>query len=266
MTCPRLLPKLLSNQTNKRRWENRKEKDRRMRQLSGYNFLEALEHLTDSDAFRRVEDKIRLALFRVNSSARTQELAELTAPLQGILFDRLRQRDVLAAARSFTTNFGEPFILLPPATFSLPGLAYDWSLGNLTAPDYLFWCVEFFLPNDPPYKFKNLVERHVTLVAPASAASLPKVTSPHAPAPFWHDEDYVHVRLHGREFTLSKLQAKIVGALHDAARSDHPWVHLEVLRERVGFETAKLQGLFRRQKAWKQLIQSDGRGGYRLAL
>lgn len=237
-----------------------------MRRLSGYNFLEALEHLADSDSFRIVEEQIRLALFRVNSSARNQELAELTAPLQGILFDRLRQRHVLAAARSFTTNFGEPFILLPPATFSLPGLAYDWSFGNLSAPDYLFWCVEFFLPDDPPYKFRNLVERQVTSSPPETAASLPKVTPPHAHAPFWHDGDYVHVRLHGREFTLSKFQAKIVGVLHEAARSDHPWVHLEVLRERVGFETAKLQGLFRRQKGWKQLIQSDGRGGYRLAL
>ena len=237
-----------------------------MRRLSGYNFLEALENLTDPEAFRLVEDQIRLALFRVNSSARTNELAELTAPLQAILFDRLRRRDVLAAARSFSTSFGEPFVVLPPATFALPDLVYDWSFGNLTAPDYLFWCVEFFLPDEPPDKFKNLLGRQVTTAAPGKEVSCPTVTPTHAPTLFWHDKDYVHVRLHGIEFSLSKLQARIVGALHEAARSDQPWVHLEVLRERVGFETAKLQGLFRRQKGWKQLIHSDGRGGYRLAL
>lgn len=86
------------------------------------------------------------------------------------------------------------------------------------------------------------------------------------PDVFTYDQHYLHVRIRGREFWLTRTQAAIVRHLHLAAMEGQPWVHVETLREGVGFETAKLSDLFRRQADWQDLIQSDRRGSYRLNL
>jgi hypothetical protein len=229
-------------------------------------YLEALEHWSEPTEFLRIRDHLRLAQFNSNPVIRAQRLDELTAPLRACFFDRLLREEVLASALDFSMNLSASRIILPPITFALPGLAYDWGWDRFEAPGYVFVSVEFFSPDDPPILLRDQVARLLGRTTVHSLSSLQTATQTVSSAAFWHDDTYEHVRLEGSEFSLSKVQAGIVERLHKASGTSSPWVHLHELRDGIGFNTVTLSDLFKRQKNWRQLIASDGRGFYRLNL
>ena len=76
---------------------------------------------------------------------------------------------------------------------------------------------------------------------------------------FWHSPTYDQVRLDGMAFKLSPNRRQAVRRLHQASKTDDPWLGGELLVK------GKMVDAFKSLKPnWRLLIESDGRGRYRL--
>jgi hypothetical protein len=62
------------------------------------------------------------------------------------------------------------------------------------------------------------------------------------------------------------LCARVVELLHDAAKTGDGWRVGKVLLAEAGSKQSKMHDVFKGQKNWQELIESDGRGQYRLRL
>lgn len=83
---------------------------------------------------------------------------------------------------------------------------------------------------------------------------------------FQHTPDYRTVRLGATELSLGPVQAEIVRLLHKAALTDQPWCNGKTLLSDAGAASLRMSDVFKSQTNWRDLIQSDGRGRYRLRL
>lgn len=79
-----------------------------------------------------------------------------------------------------------------------------------------------------------------------------------------HSADYTEVELGGVAYHLGPVQARVVQHLHQATRDGAPWCFGKTLLARAGSSSARLADVFKSQRRWRQLIDSDGRGNYRL--
>ena len=68
----------------------------------------------------------------------------------------------------------------------------------------------------------------------------------------------------GEPLHFGALQEQVIRLLGDAAKKNKPWVDGRILLERVGSQAPRLRDLFKGNAAWKELIQSDRHGHYRL--
>ncbi len=128
---------------------------------------------------------------------------------------------------------------------------FDDLLGGgrtFAAPEYFPWSA---IPHN--------VEEHPKWLA----EFLQKKTRKGPPA-FVHATDYRRVRLGDLEFVFGDLQAQVVRRLREAARSSEPWLFGKAVLHEIGSESANIGMLFKRQRNWKSLIESDRRGRYRL--
>jgi hypothetical protein len=83
---------------------------------------------------------------------------------------------------------------------------------------------------------------------------------------FRHDRDYRHVSLRGIDYTLSDLHSKIVKLLHQAFLRGEEWQHgVKVLGE-AGSRQFKMGDVLKSRDDWQSLIESDGKGMYRLKI
>jgi hypothetical protein len=76
---------------------------------------------------------------------------------------------------------------------------------------------------------------------------------------FWHSPTYDQVRLGGMTFKLSPNRRQAVRKVHQASKTDDPWVEGKNLAQ--GRMVDAFKGL---KPDWRLLIESDGRGKYRL--
>lgn len=83
---------------------------------------------------------------------------------------------------------------------------------------------------------------------------------------FQHSANYLNVRLGLTELVLGAVQAQVARLLHQAALSDSPWLTGKTLLTEAGATSLRMSDVFKSQKQWRQLIQSDGRGRYQLRL
>ena len=83
---------------------------------------------------------------------------------------------------------------------------------------------------------------------------------------FQHSSDYRSVRLGASELALGIVQAQVAKLLHQAALSETPWLGGKSLLSEAGATSLRMSDVFKSQKQWRQLIQSDGRGRYQLRL
>lgn len=83
-------------------------------------------------------------------------------------------------------------------------------------------------------------------------------------ARFLASSDYQYVRLEGREFSLGPIQAQVVRALHEAAEAGSPWRSGQAILSEAGSKSMKMTDVFKSQPHWRELIDSNGRGHYRL--
>lgn len=82
---------------------------------------------------------------------------------------------------------------------------------------------------------------------------------------FHASADYHHVRCIGQEFRLGPIQAQVVRILHAAAKRGEPWQSGKAVLAAAGSRSLKMSDVFKSKKNWPLLIESNGRGGYRLA-
>ena len=192
--------------------------------------------------------------------------------LERTLLDRLAAEELLSSATEETPDPKDPRFLVHPSVYDEPGISWSRWGGVLIGRSVELWRVEIFEPDAVPSNVTGVPDWAKKLVAKPPAtpgASENDVSDPGPePAGFTHDAGYAHVTINGIEFTLNPIQAGIVRVLHVAARDGRRWVSVEELRQEVGFEHAKLSGVFRHMKDphWRTLIASDRRGAYRLNL
>jgi len=84
--------------------------------------------------------------------------------------------------------------------------------------------------------------------------------------PFTHDASYEHVEFCGRHFRFGRIQASIVRQLHEASDTPMPWRRGEELLEVAESGCYRLVDVFKSKLHWRELIHSDNRGAYRLAI
>ena len=81
---------------------------------------------------------------------------------------------------------------------------------------------------------------------------------------FQHSLDYRNVRVGTTELALGAVQAEVTRLLHQAALSGSPWCDGKSLLSDAGATSLRMSDVFKSQKRWRQLIESDGRGRYQL--
>lgn len=93
-----------------------------------------------------------------------------------------------------------------------------------------------------------------------------------APAPpdscpgFVHSQDYRIVQIAGEIFSLGVYQAAVVKILHQAALAGTPWCNGVAILGEIDCSTLRMSDLFKSKRGWRRLIESNGRGMYRLAV
>ncbi len=75
---------------------------------------------------------------------------------------------------------------------------------------------------------------------------------------------YREVRSRGLCFQLGAIQAEVVRVLHAAAEAGQPWQNGKTILATAGSRSLKMVDVFKSKPEWRELIQSDGRGNYRL--
>ena len=80
------------------------------------------------------------------------------------------------------------------------------------------------------------------------------------------NNNYQNIQIGDQSYRLGGIQAKVIRKLHQAALAGEPWIHSKMLLSEAGSTCPRLRDIFRAQPIWKALIESDGRGYYRLNL
>jgi hypothetical protein len=94
------------------------------------------------------------------------------------------------------------------------------------------------------------------------AASVP--TGPAATAENWHNEDFTRVLFGGVWHKFGRKQAAILRLLKAAREKGEPWCEAQQLLTEADANSMRLVDLFRHKPVWRQLVESNGAGGYRL--
>lgn len=81
---------------------------------------------------------------------------------------------------------------------------------------------------------------------------------------FQYSNHYRHVVCCEEDFHLGNIQAKVVERLHTATQEGEPWVYGKVILHDVGSQCHRMRDVFKSQPQWQRLIESDGKGHYRL--
>jgi hypothetical protein len=94
--------------------------------------------------------------------------------------------------------------------------------------------------------------------AVATAAGKPVTTD------VWHSDDFTRVRVASEWHSFGPKQAAVLRLLKAASESENPWFDGKRLLEEADASTMRLIDLFKRKPAWRQMIEADGKGRYRL--
>jgi hypothetical protein len=81
---------------------------------------------------------------------------------------------------------------------------------------------------------------------------------------FIASRDFKEVRCNGQRFLLGPIQAEVVRALHQAAELGKPWQSGKQILSTAQSKSLRMADVFKSKGNWRDLIQSDGRGNYRL--
>lgn len=79
------------------------------------------------------------------------------------------------------------------------------------------------------------------------------------------DPDFRAIEINGETHHFGKIQSAILCYLNQAAIDGEPWQNGKQLLHAVGSESFTISNVFKHKPIWRQLIESNGRGLYRLA-
>lgn len=68
----------------------------------------------------------------------------------------------------------------------------------------------------------------------------------------------------GRDYRFTATQARVLAYLYEAGRSGAPWQRGKVALTAAGSSSLKTGDLFKRRPEWRDIVEHDGRGSYRL--
>jgi hypothetical protein len=220
-----------------------------------------------SDAWRNVSNSPGVP--PTPAVLRHREYRRRRDPLEEELLRKLRQAELVASATHERPSPTDPRFVVNPDIFQRAEPNYD--LEVIAGSGMALFNVEIFAPDAIPLNVHQIPDWLADLAGgDPGGGMVGRSLKPERQEQFLHAEDYRHVWLRGREFSLTQTQAKIVKVLHEAhisfisGKSKTPWVHVDRLQETVGFESAKVSQLFKRMPDWRDLIRSDRRGSYRL--
>jgi hypothetical protein len=84
---------------------------------------------------------------------------------------------------------------------------------------------------------------------------------------FTHSLNYREVTINGVTINLGPRQADVIRQLHEAALAGNPWRNGKELLKNASSESNRMHDLFKSKRMeWPLLVDSDGRGLYRLAI
>ncbi len=81
---------------------------------------------------------------------------------------------------------------------------------------------------------------------------------------FIPSRDYSEVRCNGHRFQLGPIQAAVVRALHRGVQAGQPWQNGKNILSEARSKSLRMSDVFKSKNNWRDLIQSDRRGNYRL--
>ena len=84
------------------------------------------------------------------------------------------------------------------------------------------------------------------------------------PKPGLETTDFRELEIDGKCYYFGEKQSEILRLLHEAALDGQPWQNGKQLLHQVGSESFTLSNVFKHKPIWKELIQSNKRGAYRL--
>lgn len=244
------------------------------RPLRGLPPEEALERWSDPEAYAamleyRAHRTYFIDLDDPYTDPRAAEYERRRRPLERDFSERLQRGELLATAIPENADPTASRTLLDPEIFSHNSIAW---MGDAVHPPFgtRLDHVEIFEPPGVPRNVRIIPQWYWDNYEPGTAASEP--TSPEEAGAsreesgFRHDAGYRHVQIRGFEFNLTRTQAKIVEQLHEAYLRDDPWQYGPALLGEARSNSMQLFQIFRRQRSphWSLLIDSDGRGYYRL--
>ena len=80
-----------------------------------------------------------------------------------------------------------------------------------------------------------------------------------------HTDDYSQVMWGDQIFLFEGfIQRQVIRLLHEADLRGEPWCPGKLILKLAGAQSVYMSSLFHRHPAWKKLIESNGRGLYRL--
>lgn len=92
-----------------------------------------------------------------------------------------------------------------------------------------------------------------------------QVSSPQDKSPqFQYYNNFSKVLFAGKWYHLGIMQAKVIKQLYYASLTDSPWIFGKELLYKAGSESIRMRDLFKSQSGWKEIIESDHKGNYRL--
>lgn len=81
---------------------------------------------------------------------------------------------------------------------------------------------------------------------------------------FHASADFHDVVCNGHRFRLGPIQTQVVRTLHGAAQKGQPWQSGKAILAAAGSRSLKMADVFKSKPNWRALIESNGRGDYRL--
>jgi hypothetical protein len=73
--------------------------------------------------------------------------------------------------------------------------------------------------------------------------------------------EYVY---NGNPLSFGAIQSNIIKQLAEARTTGKPWVHGKILLHKAGSQAIRMRDIFKSQAMWRELVESNKRGHYRL--
>lgn len=241
---------------------------------------DALERWSDQAAYdamldyrdARVEVRVATGKKPPPKVLRHQEYRRRRDPLEEKLHAMLEEGRLLATAVGRNADPSAARMIVDPAVFQDASIGWEQDDLRGHTRAYQLEFVEIFEPPGVPRNVRVIPDWYWREYEPPADPVAEREAQVEAPpravdaAGFTQHADYRHVTLNGVEFSLTRTQATIVRLLHEAHLRGDPWRYGPRLLEEAGSRSLKLFQVFRRMAHWTELIESDGRGYYRLRL